>query len=462
MVQSDNSVIPLVNLHPHQALTLLNRWAKLKDYFYHADRNALYALKGKTIAGWLATGEVTATRLICRESPAISWMKEQVDTGGESLEHLHYMKWQSNIFSPALGHWQLLEQLVQSEEMNVPLPDLERARLAATYSSELLAYCEAIATNDANWLAFAPQLLAHKTYLCDRLITATKKIHTKERSVYLEAVKWLERDPTPNQLRRVKELIAKHQLDNLGLFSQFDSSNLPIKPQPPIMVAAISVAEYVAMNPPELVTALEWAASVLDLPTFLAIDISEELLYDELETAAIEEDLAQLRVLALDTFTAAIAQRLTPEDVYDRLIALNLDYSEVGIKYRQHRYGDMLPAKFSAWHEINFSLTGYWLVEYQSALFPEITWHSPYDRTLAVITQNLPQVVTTETKFGKEVSIAEQSRYPIAELLKILGTSIDKFPYKLRNYWLGNDRYLRNARLHDEEDLMAEDMFDDI
>lgn len=62
---------PVEQLQAVEALALLNRWVKLKDYFYYDDRDALQALKNRQIAEFVRAGEMQATAVIVRESEAI-------------------------------------------------------------------------------------------------------------------------------------------------------------------------------------------------------------------------------------------------------------------------------------------------------------------------------------------------------------------------------------------------------
>ena len=63
---------PVEDLLPVEALALLNRWAKLRNYFYYDDLDFLYEIKEQKIAEWLEKGELTPTAVIVRETSAIS------------------------------------------------------------------------------------------------------------------------------------------------------------------------------------------------------------------------------------------------------------------------------------------------------------------------------------------------------------------------------------------------------
>ena len=82
------ATVTLEELLPVEALALVNRWAKLKSYFYHDDRDALYTLKDRKIAEFVKAGEMKAVAVIVRESEAISRMRESIGNGGENLEWL--------------------------------------------------------------------------------------------------------------------------------------------------------------------------------------------------------------------------------------------------------------------------------------------------------------------------------------------------------------------------------------
>lgn len=61
-------ISPVEELKPIEALALVNRWMKLKHYFYYEDLNALYELKDQKIVEFVKAGEMQATTVIVRES----------------------------------------------------------------------------------------------------------------------------------------------------------------------------------------------------------------------------------------------------------------------------------------------------------------------------------------------------------------------------------------------------------
>lgn len=103
MLSSTNIVNkPITELTPVQALALVNRWAKLKSDFFYDDVDALYELKYCKIVEWVRAGEMIATKVIMRLSPAIESMKAEIANGGNNLETLGY--------SDTVDDWNLTDE----------------------------------------------------------------------------------------------------------------------------------------------------------------------------------------------------------------------------------------------------------------------------------------------------------------------------------------------------------------
>jgi hypothetical protein len=63
---------PIESLNPHQILTLIVKWARLKNYWFQGDRDELYALKDRFIQQWVEDGSMFAKAILQRESVAIT------------------------------------------------------------------------------------------------------------------------------------------------------------------------------------------------------------------------------------------------------------------------------------------------------------------------------------------------------------------------------------------------------
>lgn len=170
----------------------------------------------------------------------------------------------------------------------------------------------------------------------------------------------------------------------------------------------------------------------------------------ELEPALADEALEALRQQAIAIFKQVVSCELKdPRIIWDRLIDLRLDYeAAIGMSsHTNYRFHKTSHQDFSKWHEIEFSQTGYWLVEFKSVENPSITFHCPYDRFVQFFGKSILALVQVDSSeqisYGREANIQEQKQYPIEQLVKILGKGADDFPYGLQKY--SKSRYVYRA-----------------
>ena len=109
---------PIEELHQHEALALVNRYAKLKGKHYE-DIDYLYSIKHRKILNWLNEGTLKATKVIKRESNLWSWLQTAIDNKGDNLEllpdsegdYIDTESWMSDEISPRrfIGSYGLVE-----------------------------------------------------------------------------------------------------------------------------------------------------------------------------------------------------------------------------------------------------------------------------------------------------------------------------------------------------------------
>lgn len=371
---------PMKSLHAHEALVLANRWAKLQDA-HPTDIKKFYTLRDEKIASWIAEESVVMTRILCRQSKPLKSMKAAINSEYILIEHLNYNRWQQDKKSERVKYWKMMESIAYEEGggVLVPLPETERKQLNEIYNKKLQLHKQS-----------------------KKKVTAKNKQGSKTK--------------------------------NSELSDRSSPTTIPRKPSLPELFTLISFEECLELKIPEVVKALKWARSLLNQPELSISDIDIDLV-SEIEQAIIKEDLESLNNQAYIIFQQTINGHLAPIEVYERLTALNLDYSEtLGLKCRQDRFGNNHVLDFGSKHELNLSLTGLWLVEYQSVLFPEIFWYSRYDCVPKPQIAHLAQIEIDQDELIQELSIQEQQTYPIANLMQILHISIDDFPRKLKKY----------------------------
>jgi hypothetical protein len=474
--------LPISELHPHQVLALVNRWAKLKGYWYDRDLDALYNLKDQLIKTWVDSGSMSATKIIRRESPAIAAMKVEIASGGSNLSFLDSFngdRWERLSPSDSFVHLDPLVDLV-NDQIQVPLDSEtqtalmeEYANLKAEYEISKRQYdADKVARKEArqefqkefqkNFKSYLPQVRKALLNLLERTRKKQAKGNIKQ------ALHWIESESPikEKQFAVIISLLRQKNARVRGINKIVPTSEpepqKPLEPLKPKLYREIDVEEYVrgGYQLPNLEAAISWAKEALGKPDLGIADIDDCLVNCDLEDIVSEEALQVWREDAISIFERVLSGDLaSPREIYDCLTALPLDYSDaIGMNYSRDLWGNIVHRDFSKWHQINLSLTGRWLVEFQSNIDSSVIFHVPYDRAKSVYPNlsDLPSEFSEQEKFGREISISEQKDYPIVELLKILGRNANDFPYKLENYSKFSYGCTSDIGWGDEEDYTTE------
>jgi hypothetical protein len=110
---------PIESLNPHQILTFIVRWARLKNYWFQGDRDELYALKDRFIQQWVEDGSMFAKTILQRESVAITGMKQSLKNAGYYLKHLNYRGddwWDTLALAKDFKHWETLVNFIELKQ----------------------------------------------------------------------------------------------------------------------------------------------------------------------------------------------------------------------------------------------------------------------------------------------------------------------------------------------------------
>jgi hypothetical protein len=110
---------PLESLDRHKILTLIVKWARLKNYWFQGDRDELYALKDRSIQQWVEDGSIFPQAIVRRESVAITGINHQLKNGGHDLKHLNYRGkdwWDTLALAKDFKHWEILVDFVELKE----------------------------------------------------------------------------------------------------------------------------------------------------------------------------------------------------------------------------------------------------------------------------------------------------------------------------------------------------------
>ncbi|MGB3208298.1 MAG: hypothetical protein WBB28_25215 [Crinalium sp.] len=432
-----NGLKSLKEMLPVERLVWLNRWAKVKD-FYREDADLLFATKDAKIIEMIKSGAMVATKVVVRPEPTvIQGMRTAIANKGVDLTLLNSDCSVADILDgEELQHFDLLQGMADFDMgFNLDYPEEVYQLMIAPFQSEIEAYEKAKQEADAEAEKQKPVM---KQY--NRDCTAWHKAKIEAASAWAREYKGKIKFVNINKPITKKSL---QLLEKQGF--KFDvprpvkppSVTFPTPPQLPSRQYLVDFETYVRGSIQQVEEAIAWARELCEVPDDYA-DINDDFICFDLEPAIRDRYLENQTELALSIFEQVLSGELKdPYEIWDLLTDLDLDYDEaIGMRcftnYR-HNYENR-HADYNIWHQINFSLTGYWLVEFQSQEIPEIVFHVPYDRVATwdapTLINLLPQVEDT-SKMGREISDQEKVIYPLSEILPYFELTISDFPYHL-------------------------------
>ncbi len=469
---------PINELTQIEALVLVNRWLKMKSYFFYADSDELYALKGRKIAEFVRNGSLRMVKVIRRETEAIIGMRNQIENGGKDLGWLDLISsaYHAAIENhPGYDHYRVLVDLVNGG-LEVPVDETiyqlqkdEYDHLFAEYSKEKQQYDELYKEWNAEHKIYLQASANYeKEVFCQFLVyidaLEIKSAEDKQVASFLRKHQNLSK----KQRGRVRKLITQYKFEiaQPRPSKPIQQPKAPKLPKAPDKIVYVGVDEYVAGSDKSVEDAFQWLKSYaeerLSLPECIT-ELDDFFICCELENELAEDSLDEMRTEALKIFESVLNGSLSdPYKIWDKLTELELDYYDaLGMtSYTNYRYHQTRQKDFSKWHEINFSRTGFWLVEFQSAENEAITFHMPYDQAVKIFSEsmlsNLPTDETDQIGYGREITVNEQRDYPISDLVKILGMTEDDFPHGLRNYNKANYGYKADRYYDDDQDWITE------
>ncbi|MEC4885655.1 MAG: hypothetical protein SAL70_30720 [Scytonema sp. PMC 1070.18] len=454
---------PVSELTPVQALALVNRWAKLKEYFWYDDKDALYDLKDRKIAEWVTSNEMIPTFIIRRESPVFAAMREQIANHGADLDTLGYCDtpddW--NLTDEELKFYQILVDFCCNSDYEVSFPEDIIERRQADYKNNLNIYLELKKLHDDEIELRQPAIDEYnqlKNQWSNRKAEAAKK-WAKENNKQIarsnsgKSLKkdWIER--LERQGFKFDEKSPTHPFSRIPL-----THPCPKQPHEPELTYTVEPETYIPGSIQEIEDAINWAKNILgEVPDYH--DLSEDFVYHTLDSALREMELEKTKVLVLNVFQQVIkGEIIDPKHIYSELTKYAISYETLGMNDFTDRWGNTDHADFSKWHEINLSRTGYWLIEFQSLVDSTITFHVPYDRRNSLLMKfdwnSLPIIDGDRECYGREITITEQQDYPLTELVRILDVEPEDFPHQLEKY----SKYRCGYRFYQHWDEEDDDM----
>lgn len=438
---------PVEKLKPIEALALLNRWAKIRNYFWDRDIDFLYEIKDRKIREWLETKELFANAIILRPTPAIEGMKTEIENGGINLNWLDYNSWYDYLTEIESKHLSLLQEMAEQWEhmgIEVKYPEDIYQNWLRQLQPRIESYQIALADYELEMKRRQP-ILEEYNKTCqesDRKRIEAAKLWAKENQIKIA------RSRSRKSLKKdwIERLEKKGFTYETCPEYPFPSKlKKPSAPKLPENTYIVNFENYLPGSIPEVESALNWAETLVDLPEFTC-DIDSNFICDELESILQEVILDRVREEVLTIFERVITGSLSnPEKIWDELIKFEIDYSEaIGMEsYYDFRSHQNYHRDYSKWQEINLSPTGYWLVEFISIEDSTISFHVPYDRikstsNIKINLDDLPKVTSIQANFGREINEEEKEKYPIDSLLNILGFSSEDFPFELEPYRRNN------------------------
>ena len=422
---------PLHELLPVEALVYLNRWAKLKDRFYHYDRDTLYDIKDEKIAEWIAEGELIPAKVIVREPPIIARMKEAIANNGESFEWLNPYDYLDFLSPEEKEKSRFLYRLVDLADYYVSYPEDVYDNWMRQLQPQIEAYDIAYKEYETEAARREPILKRYNQQLKSfaREKAAAAKAWAEENNRAIARTK-SKKNLKYNWVERLEKQGFKfHEPAPENPFPK--KLNAPTKVKYPEKKYAVNLEDYVPGSIPEVESLLAWAMSIGG-----EVDDYKEI-NDEYMTVNFDWSLAEIIMERIKPDIFRLFQDFidgkfnNATEFYNALTEFPVDFDEAIGTRTWFSYGRSEHGRFGKWHEINLSKTGYWLIEFQSTNNPEITFHSPYNKEFDFDKTVLPRETSDQANFGREIDSDEMELYPIKDLIRILGYSVGRFPYDL-------------------------------
>lgn len=441
-LKSFTPTCPVEQLSPVEALVLLNRWMKLKSYFYYDDLDALYELKDEKIAEFVKSGQLRVTSVIVRESPAIAAMRAELSNGGQKLSWTDYLLDVNQFLSETESEYlSLLHDMTNGYGIEIEYPQDIYDRWIQPLRPEIEMYQAALAEYELELQRREPLLAAYN-----------QQLNEYNNNKAVAAQNWAKENqikiPRSNSGKSFKKDGIK-LLEKQGFRYTENAPTNPcreklVRPQPPELppkTYKLDFETYVPGSIPKVEEALNWCKSIVgDAFPKHRSEIDEDFVCFVLHDALREIALEEVRQEVLAVFKEVVEGRLTnPKKIWDKLTQFEIDYSDaIGMENYYTKWDEVCHRDFDKWHEINFSQTGHWLIEFQATTNPDITFHLPYNRRQKINelidVAALTKIQSEQAKFGREISKFERKQYPIKKLIGIFGFSIEDFPYELKKY----------------------------
>jgi hypothetical protein len=416
--------VPLQELHPHQALCLLNRWTR-GSHLAKEDTTVYHALKEHQLKLWAE--EFPPVRIIRRPSRLMKALAFQLERDCMDLQPLNIGSGHHDAlaFSPNHTHWKTLHQAVH-EGVPVSLPQEVFNRRLETYQQELQAYEDQLREHQEHQDKFDQAALHLRSNLdkLDRVLEALQEDKTSPLQKWARATRhdFLPR-LTDRQVAVIGRMFRRFEVPGFPDIPPFPYP--PVPPQPPVDHHLIPLEEADPEDYPALQAALQWASGVqgsLVTPSTLNQALQR------LQLKVKREAMIVLRRKAEEAFQRILTEDLNPEEVYTLLTALPLDYESVGIRAFVED-GVRVHGAFTDWYRTRLNLRAHWLIEYESSIDEGVILHVPLSDSPLVDT--LPH--TTDACFGGGISRDERRFYPAVDLALLLGWELEDFPFRLED-----------------------------
>lgn len=447
---------PIEELHQHEALALVNRYAKLKGKHYE-DIDYLYSIKHRKILEWLNEGTLKATKVIKRESNLWSWLQTAIDNKGTNLELLpesegDYIDTESWMSDDILPIYRAIYDLIEGE-IELHLSEAELQEILIEYETKLQNYHKALKIWQEEQTEYQKQYSQWENEL--------------NKALYEWAS--LKKLTVPKKKQKLQNFVnnARQQGFIFPDAPKQPHARKPESPTKPDKNYYISGTEYEIGMRPQVDAAIAWVKSQDWLKTtenykdwdYKVFSDIEQKYWDEYCQEFKENEIAD----ALISFQKILTASMSAEGIYEELTQHSINYEEIGIgthfkyqrwgnSYYEHKY-------FHKGNEIAFSRTGLWLVEFESLIDSSITFHIPYSSAPKNLIKHLTSEFSEVESYGREITEEEMEIYPLKGLLDILDEDIDSLPFDFKDY--SPRRFIGSYGLVEPDDWEDDDWEDD-
>lgn len=404
----------------------MNRWLKYSrefNYFYHADKDALYKLKFRLILDWVQTGLVKPTKVVVRTNDLFDKIDKLLASSSskDNIECYDDFFLEDYLNEEELSYLETIRDLT-NQKYSIPYPEDVQQKRREEYQRNLGTF---------------------KEYQ-QRIEEYNKR---EKKAAYDWAVENNIHIPRTNSKKNYKKDWVK-RLRKKGFVYNEPKPRKVDPPQKPQTHYHISFDTYIPYSEEKVEKAIAWGLK--ECPEFK--DYPYNTLGDEFLEAIENKKFDEILDIAKEEFVEVLENidKTPVGQTWESLREFH-DRIDIGMTLEEDIFFD-LHWDVNQFKEVKLSRSGFWLVEFVSNVEGEdISYHIPYDDCPEHLKNGLPKEDLDQVNFGYPISEEDKKRYPIEVVVRYLGMNPFDFPHNLEQF-ISKKRFFNPSDEFDEFD----------